>query len=66
MSYVDKKLSDRKKLDLISMLIPEEFNLPKWAGDIYMIAHPDKDCQHLSWEKETIKLYKYFKKIKML
>jgi len=60
-----KKLIDRQKLDVISMLIPE-LNIPKWASIIYKISHPHKGCPHQDWEEEAIKIYKNMKRNKIL
>ena len=61
-------LTNRQKLDLISLLVEEkcfEFKIngrtQKFLNLLYKISHPHKKCQHKDWEKQAEALYKDFK-----
>jgi len=63
-----KKITDRQKLDVIDYLCAEMecdakigSKLGNFAGDIYKITHPHKECRHLDWERETLEFYKHLK-----
>lgn len=68
-----QKLTNKLRLEIIEGLVELYYNTDcslksaeKIIEDIYMVAHPKARCSHKDWDRESLKMYKKLKIVRIL